>query len=100
MTRSTSALITALLLSAAAASGLAQDQPNREAMRERMQNMTPEQKAALKEKLREKWASMTPEEREAARQRMAERRPDAAKRLPERPGATASSPAPAASASS
>ncbi|MCP5272007.1 MAG: DUF3106 domain-containing protein [Burkholderiaceae bacterium] len=96
MTRSTSALITALVL-AVAAVGAAQAQPDREALRERMQNMTPEQKAAMKEKLREKWASMTPEEREAARQRMAERRPDAAKRLPERPGAKAPSPAPAAS---
>ncbi|RVT50207.1 DUF3106 domain-containing protein [Rubrivivax albus] len=97
MTRSTIALFAALLLSAAAASGLAQAQPDREALRERMQNMTPEQKAAMKEKLREKWASMTPEDREAARQRMAERRPDAAKRLSERPSVKAPSPGPIAS---
>lgn len=97
MTRSTSALITALLLAAAVAGGVAHAQPDREALRERMQNMTPEQKAAMKEKLREKWASMTPEEREAARQRMAERRPDAAKRLPERPAAKAPSPGSVAS---
>lgn len=75
-------------------------QPAKEAARERLQQMTPEERAAMREKMRQKWESMTPEEREAAKKRFAERRPDAAKRLQERAGkgAPAGPVAPAASA--
>jgi Protein of unknown function (DUF3106) len=53
----------------------------REAVREKVQNMTPEEKAAAKEKARAKWESMTPEEQAAAKKRFAERHPKAAERM-------------------
>lgn len=53
----------------------------REAMKQRWEQMTPEQKEAAKEKLRQRWEKMTPEEREAAKKRFAERNPEAAARL-------------------
>jgi hypothetical protein len=84
----------------AALSGLAQAQPSpqaKEAMRERVQQMTPEERAAMKEKMRQRWESMTPEEREAAKKRFAERHPDGVKRGPQR-GAGPAAPAAPASA--
>lgn len=85
MKRSLTALFAALLVAGTATVALAQPaQPNREALRERMKNMTPEEKAAAKEKMRAKWASMSPEEQAAAKKRFAERHPDGAKRLKER----------------
>jgi hypothetical protein len=53
----------------------------REAMREKMKNMTPEEKAAAKEKAKAKWDAMTPEEQAAAKKRFAERHPKAAERM-------------------
>ncbi|MCK7493957.1 MAG: hypothetical protein MZW92_23830 [Comamonadaceae bacterium] len=49
-------------------------------MREKLQNMTPEEKAAAKEKARAKWEAMTPEQQAAAKKRFAERHPKAAER--------------------
>ena len=84
-----------LAVGAANATRAAQPVPDQEAMRERLQSMTPEQRAAAKEKMRERWASMTPAQREAAKKRFAERHPDAGQHVQKRQGA----PAPAAAAS-
>lgn len=85
MNRSLTALFAALLVVGTSTAALAQPaQPSREAMREKLKNMTPEEKAAAKEKMRAKWESMTPEEQAAAKKRFAERHPDAAKRLKEK----------------
>lgn len=94
---SLSALFAAAVM-AAASPALAQ--PANGAARERLQQMTPEQRAEMREKMRQKWESMTPEQREAAKKRMAERHPDAGKRVQERArqGAPAGPVAPAASA--
>lgn len=56
----------------------------REAMREKMKDMTPEEKAAAREKAKARWESMTPEQRAAAKKRFAERHPKAAKRAQEK----------------
>jgi hypothetical protein len=81
--------LTALL--AAVVAGLAFTAPvhaasdaRREAIKERFQNMTPEEKAAAKEKARAKWDAMTPEQQAAAKKRFAEKHPDAAKAAEER----------------
>lgn len=89
--------LTVLLLAVGAATvaTAAQPVPDQEAMRERLQSMTPEQRAAAKEKMRQRWESMTPEQREAAKKRFAERHPDGGARLKQRHGTAA--PAPAAS---
>lgn len=55
----------------------------REAMREKMKNMTPEEKAEAKAKAKARWDAMTPEEQAAAKKRFAERHPKAAERLKE-----------------
>lgn len=95
----------AMVLAAGAASTTLAAQPTREELRERVQNMTPEQKAAAREKARARWESMTPEQRAAAKQRFAERHPDAARRLKDRgqamppAGAVPARPATPASAS-
>lgn len=98
MTRTLLSRAVAVMLLAAGAVTVAmaaQPVPDREAMRERLQSMTPEQRAAAKEKMRERWASMTPAQQEAAKKRFAERHPDAGQRLQQRQRA----PAPAAAAS-
>jgi hypothetical protein len=65
----------------------------REAVRERIQNMTPEEKTAAKEKARARWEAMTPEEQAAAKKRFAERHPKAAERAKDKAaGAAASAP--------
>jgi hypothetical protein len=85
MKRSLTALFATLLVAGTSTVALAQPaQPNREAMREKMKNMTPEEKAAAKEKMRAKWESMTPEQQAAAKKRFAERHPEGAKRLKEK----------------
>lgn len=97
-TRTTVILAAALMASLA---GLAHAQPSpqaKEAMRERVQQMTPEERAAAKEKMRQRWESMTPEEREAAKKRFAERHPDGVKRMHQRGAGPAAPAAPAASA--
>lgn len=74
-------LLAAIVLALAGHAAYAQTPAERrEAMRERMQNMTPEERAAAKEKARAKWDSMTPEEQAAAKKRFAERHPKAAER--------------------
>lgn len=81
-------LLAALIAAAAAAlPAHAATDTQREAARERMQNMTPEEKAAAREKMKEKWQSMTPEQQEAAKKRFRERHPEAAKRMDEKKGA-------------
>jgi hypothetical protein len=85
MKRSLTALFAALLVAGTSTMAAAQPaQPSREAMRERMKNMTPEEKAAAREKMRARWESMTPEEQAAAKKRFAERHPESAKRLKEK----------------
>jgi hypothetical protein len=85
MKRSLTTLFAALLVAGTSCAALAQPaQPSREAMREKMKNMTPEERAAAKEKARARWESMTPEEQAAAKKRFAERHPEAAKRLKEK----------------
>lgn len=86
MNRTLTLLLAAVLLAGVSGAALAEDAPatKREAMREKMQNMTPEEKAAAKEKARAKWESMTPEEQAAAKKRFAERHPNAAKRAQEK----------------
>jgi len=41
----------------------------KEKVKERLKNLTPEQKEALKEKAKEKWNEKTPEEKEALKQK-------------------------------
>ncbi|MCK7498982.1 MAG: hypothetical protein MZW92_57040 [Comamonadaceae bacterium] len=80
----TKSLIPALLLAATAALPLAAgaqgaqgiDPERREALREKWQSMTPEQRAAAREKIRERRESKTPEQREAAKDRAGMRRDD------------------------
>lgn len=99
-------IMLAIVLAAGAATTAGAAQPTREEVREQLQNMTPEQKAAAREKARARWEAMTPEQRAVAKQRFAKRHPEAAGRLrdrgatvppggavPDRPGAQASSPA-------
>ena len=93
MNRSLTALFAALLVAGTSTVALAQSTPsNREAMREKMKNMTPEERAEAKEKMRAKWESMSPEEQAAAKKRFAERHPEKAKRLQEKAAAAASAP--------
>lgn len=86
----------AAVLIAAGAAGLAHAAPDAEAVRERLQSMTPEQRAAAREKMRERWEAMTPAQREAAKKRFAERHPDAGQRAARR---QQGAPAPATGAS-
>ena len=94
MNRTLTAVFAALLVAGSSTVALAQ--PAAGAMREKVKNMTPEEKAAAKEKMRAKWESMSPEEKAAAKKRFAEKRPEAAKRMKERAaeksGAAASAP--------
>ncbi len=92
MNRTLTALIAAMLVAGTSTVAVAQ-QPSREAMREKIKNMTPEQKAAAKEKMRAKWEAMTPEEQAAAKKRFAEKHPGAAKRIQEKGAAAAAAPA-------
>jgi hypothetical protein len=86
-------LLAALMLAFAGHAAYAQTPAERrEAMRERIQNMTPEEKAAAKEKARARWESMTPEEQAAAKKRFAERHPKAAERAKEKAAPAASAP--------
>jgi hypothetical protein len=50
----------------------------REAMKEKWQKMTPEEKAATKEKMKAKYDAMTPEQQAAVKKRFGERHPKAA----------------------
>lgn len=61
----------------------------REAMREKFQNMTPEEKAAAKEKAKAKWDAMTPEQQAAAKKRFAEKHPKAAEKAKEKAASAA-----------
>lgn len=78
----------------------APDAERREALREKWQSMTPEQRAAAREKLRERREAMTPQQQADARERRQERvermtpeqREQLRQRLAERRGA-ASAPA-------
>ena len=99
MNRTLTALIAAVLVAGTSTVALAQ-QPSREAMREKIKNMTPEQKAAAKEKLRAKWEAMTPEEQAAAKKRFAEKHPDAARRIQDKGTAAAAAPATAPASAS
>lgn len=86
-------LLAALVLAFAGHAAHAQTPvEKREAMRERIQNMTPEEKAAAREKARAKWESMTPEQQAAAKKRFAERHPKAAERAKEKAASAASAP--------
>jgi hypothetical protein len=90
MNRTLTTLFAALLVAGASSTAFAQAASapaapgKREAMREKMQNMTPEEKAAAREKAKAKWDSMTPEEQAAAKKRFAERHPKAAQRAQEK----------------
>lgn len=64
---------------------------HREAMKEKWQKMTPEEKAAAKEKMKARYDAMPPEQQAAAKKRFAERHPMAA----ENAQANAATPAPA-----
>lgn len=75
------ALAIALAAPAFAQTPVAPEQ--REAMREKMKNMTPEEKAEAKAKAKARWDAMTPEQQAAAKKRFAERHPKAAERLKE-----------------
>lgn len=59
----------------------------KEAIKEKVASMTPEEKAAAKEKAKAKWDSMTPEEQAAAKKRFAEKHPRAAKKAAEKEAA-------------
>jgi Protein of unknown function (DUF3106) len=78
-------LLAVLALSFAGAA-LAQTAPaeKREAVREKLQNMTPEERAAAKEKARARWEAMTPEEQAAAKKRFEKRHPKAAEKMKEK----------------
>ncbi|MBP6775829.1 MAG: DUF3106 domain-containing protein [Piscinibacter sp.] len=84
----------------AAAPASAPTDAQREAVRERWKQMTPEEQAAAKAKAKAKWDSMTPEEQAAAKKRFAEKHPRAGERGQSRhaPAAAASGPQPPASA--
>ena len=83
MNRILTILLAATVLAATATAQAQVPHERREAMREKMKNMTPEEKAAAKERARAKWESMTPEEQAAAKKRFAERHPGAAEKLKE-----------------
>ena len=63
----------------------------REAMKEKWQKMTPQEKAAAKEKMKAKYEAMTPEQQAAAKKRFAGQHPMAA----EKAEAKTTTPAPA-----
>lgn len=84
MNRILTILLAATVLAATATAQAQVPNERREAMREKMKNMTPEEKAAAKEKARAKWESMTPEQQAAAKKRFAERHPGAAEKLKEK----------------
>lgn len=46
----------------------------RERLRERLQNLTPEQREKLKERIKEKLQNLTPEQRQKLKERLEERR--------------------------
>lgn len=52
----------------------------REAVKEKWQKMTPEEKAAAKEKAKAKYDAMTPEQQTAAKKRFSDRHPKAAEK--------------------
>jgi hypothetical protein len=84
MNRTLSTLLAAVLVAGSASAAFAQTTATpaerREAVREKLQNMTPEEKAAAKEKARAKWDAMTPEQQAAAKKRFAEKHPKAAEK--------------------
>lgn len=88
MNRTLTTLLAALIVAGTSTAAFAQAASSpatkREAVREKMQNMTPEEKAAAKEKAKAKWDSMTPEEQAAAKKRFAEKHPKAAQRAQEK----------------
>lgn len=84
MKRILSILLAATVLAATATAQAQAPNERREAMREKMKNMTPEEKAAAKEQARAKWESMTPQEQAAAKKRFAERHPGAAEKMKEK----------------
>lgn len=71
-------LLTTLMIGMAAVSSAhaADTSERREAMREKIKSMSPEDKAAMREKAKARWDAMTPEEQAAAKKRMAERHPE------------------------
>jgi hypothetical protein len=73
----------AIVLAGGAFAQPAATSEQREAMREKIKNMSPEEKAAAREKARARWESMTPEQQAAAKQRFAQRHPKAAERAKE-----------------
>jgi hypothetical protein len=86
-------LLAALVITLAGGAAFAQpaSTDRREAVREKLQNMTPEERAAAKEKARAKWEAMTPEQQAAAKKRFAERHPKAAKRAQDKAASAAAS---------
>jgi uncharacterized Zn finger protein (UPF0148 family) len=91
MNRSLAALFAALVVgvSAAAPAYAATPAEKREAVREKLADMTPEEKAAAKEKAKAKWDAMTPEEQAAAKKRFAEKHPKAAEKAQEKAASAA-----------
>ncbi len=92
MNRTLTTLLAAMLVAGTSTAAFAQaatPAEKREAVREKIQNMTPEEKAAAKEKAKAKWDSMTPEEQAAAKKRFAERHPKAAQRAQEKAASAA-----------
>lgn len=86
MNRTLTTLLAAatLALTALASAHATEASDKREARREKLQNMTPEERAAAKEKAKAKWDSMTPEQQAAAKKRFAEKHPRAAERAKEK----------------
>jgi cyanophycin synthetase len=86
-------LILSAMIALAAGSTLAQTatapapSASAAAMREKMKNMTPEERAAKKAEMKTKWDAMTPEQQAAAKQKFSGKHPQAAAKMEQKASA-------------